>query len=120
LFTLLIWIVIAAMGYGLWRINRRPIRHSASEVAFLLTSLLKGTTGSREWAYFMSVHLADPRLESIRKRCVELFVRGSPAVKRGETEPYPLTELGKRQVSELLVECESLVRKVREPADAAD
>jgi hypothetical protein len=110
MFTILIWIVIAAMAYGLWRINRRPVRHSATEVAAMLRSLLGGTTGSREWAYFMSVRMADPRLESIRKRCVELWGRGSPAVRRGETEPYPLTELGKRQVGELLAECEALIR----------
>ncbi len=110
MFTILIWLVIAAMAYGLWRINRRPIRHSATEIASVLTSLLNGTTGSREWAYFISVRIQDPRLESIRKRCVELFARGSPSVKRGESEPYPLTELGKRQVSELLAECESRIR----------
>ena len=109
--TILIWAVIAVMAYVLWRINRRPVRHSATEVAAVLTSLLNGTTGSREWAYFKSVHIADPRLESIRKRCVDLWERGSPAVKRAETEPYPLTDLGKRQVSELLTECESLMRK---------
>ncbi len=111
MFTILIWVVIAAMAYGLWRINRRPVRHSATEVAAVLTSLLNGTTGSREWAYFKSVRLLDPRLESIRKRCVDLCGRGSPAIQRGADEPYPLTELGKRQVGELLVECESLVRK---------
>lgn len=111
MFTLLIWIVIAAMAYGLWRINRRPVRHSATEVAAVLRSLLEGRTGSREWAYFKSVHLKDPRLESIRSRCVALFVRGSPSIKRGEEEPYPLTELGRSQVSALLVECESLIRK---------
>jgi hypothetical protein len=110
MFTILIWLTIAAMAYFLWRINRRPVRHSATEVASVLTSLLNGTTGTREWAYFISVHIADPRLESIRKRCAELFGRGSPSIKRGETEPYPLTELGKRQVSELLAECESLIR----------
>jgi hypothetical protein len=108
--TILIWVVIALMAYGLWRINQRPVRHSATEVAAVLTSLLNGTTGAREWAYFKSVHFQDPRLESIRKRCVELWDGGSPAVKRGESEPYPLTELGKRQVSELLAECESRMR----------
>jgi hypothetical protein len=108
--TILLWLAIAAMAYVLWRINRRPIRHSATEVASVLTSLLNGTTGTREWAYFISVRIEDPRLESIRKRCVELFGRGSPSIKRGETEPHPLTELGKRQVSELLAECESLIR----------
>ncbi len=111
MFTLLIWLVIAAMAYVLWRINRRPVRHSATEVAAVLKSLLAGTTGSREWAYFKSVRMEDPRLESIRKRCVDLWLRGSPSIKRGEDEPYPLTELGKTQVSELLVECESLIRK---------
>jgi len=108
--TILIWVVIAAMAYGLWRINRRPVRHSATEVAAVLTSLLNGTTGSREWTYFKAVHIKDPRLESIRKRCVELWDQGSPAVKRGATEPYPLTELGKHQVSELLAECQSRIR----------
>jgi hypothetical protein len=111
MFTLLIWIAIAAMAYGLWRINRRPVRHSATEVAAVLTSLVNGTTGSREWAYFKAVRMENPRLESIRKRCVELCARGSPSIKRGADEPYPLTELGKRQMSELLVECESLIRK---------
>jgi len=110
MFTILIWLAIAAMAYVLWRINRRPVRHSATEVVSVLKSLLNGTTGSREWAYFISVRIEDPRLESIRKRCVELWARGSPAIKRGEDEPYPLTELGKRQVSELLAECESLIR----------
>ncbi len=76
----------------------------------MLSSLLNGTTGSREWAYFMSVRLADPRLESIRRRCVALFARGSPSIRRGESEPYPLTELGKRQVTELLAECQALIR----------
>jgi hypothetical protein len=109
--TILIWAAIAVIAYVLWRINRRPVRHSATEVAAVLTSLLNGTTGSREWAYFKSVHIEDPRLESIRKRCVDLWERGSPSVKRAESDPYPLTELGKRQVSELLTECESLMRK---------
>jgi hypothetical protein len=110
MFAILLWLVIAVMAYGLWRINRRPVRHSATEVAAVLKSLLNGTTGSREWAYFISVRIQDPRLESIRKRCVELWVRGSPSIKRGADEPYPLTELGKRQVGELLTECESLIR----------
>ena len=109
--TILIWVAIAAMAYVLWRINRRPVRHSATEVAAVLTSLLNGTTGSREWAYFKSVHIEDPRLESIRKRCVDLWERGSPSVRRAESDPYPLTDLGKRQVSELLAECESLMRR---------
>ncbi len=108
--TIVLWLVIAAMAYVLWRINRRPMKHSATEVAFLLRSLLNGTTGSREWAYFISVRIADPRLESIRGRCAELWKRGSPSVKWAETEPYPLTELGKRQVGELLAECESFIR----------
>jgi len=108
--TLLLWLAIAVMAYMLWRINRRPIHHTAAEVSAMLTSLINGTTGSREWAYFISVHLADPRLESIRKRCVGLYARGSPAVKRGDSEPWPLTDLGKRQVTELLAECQSLIR----------
>jgi hypothetical protein len=111
MFTILIWVAIAVMAYGLWRINRRPVQHSAAEVAAVLSSLLNGTTGSREWAYFVAVRMKDRRLESIRKRCVDLFGRGSPAIRRGESEPYPLTELGKRQVGELLTECEALIRK---------
>jgi hypothetical protein len=106
--TALIWLVIAAIAVLLWRINRRPVHHSATEVATLLRSLLAGTTGSREWAYFSSVNLKDPRLESIRKRCIALWNRGSPSVKRGDSDPLPLTELGRRQVSELLAECEAL------------
>ena len=106
--TALIWLVIAAIAVLLWRINRRPVQHSATEVAAMLKSLLAGTTGPREWDYFVSVHLKDPRLESIRQRCVALWTRGSPSVKRGDTQPLPLTELGKRQVSELLAECEAL------------
>ena len=98
------------MAYALWRINRRPVRHSATEVAAILTSLLNGTTGAREWAYFISVRILDPRLESIRRCFVALFTRGSPSIRRGETEPYPLTEIGKRQVTELLAECQALIR----------
>jgi hypothetical protein len=106
--TALIWLVIAAIAFVLWRINRRPVQHSAAEVAAMLRSLLAGTTGSREWAYFQSVQLQDPRLEDIRKRCVALWERGSPAVKRADSDPLPLTESGKGQVSELLAECEAL------------
>ena len=118
MFTILIWLAIAVMAYALWRVNRRPVRHSPTEVAAVLRSLLNGTTGAREWSYFMAVRIEDPQLESIRSRCVELWGRGPPAVGRGDTEPHPLTELGRRQASELLTQCESLIRTWRSRADA--
>lgn len=108
--TILLLIAVLVIAVTLWKINRRPVHHSQAEVAAMLQSLLKGTTGSREWDYFMAVRIADPRLESIRARCAMLWQRGSPSLRPGAPGPNALSALGKDQVAELLAECESLKR----------
>ena len=113
--TLLIWLAILLIAIVLWRINRRPMHHTQPEVAAILNSLLAGTTGSREWAYFISIRLDNPQLEDIRARCAALFRRGSPSIRPGAEEPQRLTALGKQQVAALLAECEAL----RPPAAGA-
>jgi hypothetical protein len=49
-----------------------PIRRTALEVTDFLVNHLNGTETPHEWEEFTSVHIADPRLEGIRLRCVQI------------------------------------------------
>jgi hypothetical protein len=63
------------------RLRGRPHDMSAEEVAELLRKFRDGTASQSEWDYFCTgFHIADPRLESIRRATEELH---GPVV-----EPY--------------------------------
>ncbi len=86
--------------------NRRPVKRSSADVASVLRALLDGRLDHKEWDFFVCVAIRDPRLESIRNRCAELWVEGSPYLESGEIDPTKLSELGRREVEKLLRECE--------------
>src|SRR5262245_39173367 len=50
----------------------RPIRRTSHEVATILRAYLDDTLSASEWDDFVSVPIADPRLEAIRDRCCHL------------------------------------------------
>lgn len=70
----------------------RPAQSSPKEVATYLRNFLNGTDGDWDWDYFTSIPLAEPELESIRRRAGEVLL--------------PLDAAGRRTLEELLVEVE--------------
>jgi hypothetical protein len=48
-------------------------KYTKSEVAEILEQFLDGTVGAWDWDDFTSIRIADPELEAIRVRCVELY-----------------------------------------------
>jgi hypothetical protein len=53
-----------------------PVRRTAFEVADFLVNHLTGAEMPHAWDEFTSVPIADPRLEEIRLRCVQLEASG--------------------------------------------
>jgi hypothetical protein len=47
-------------------------KYTKSEVAEIIEQFLGGTDGPWDWDDFTSIRIADPELEAIRVRCVEL------------------------------------------------
>lgn len=47
-------------------------KYTKSEVAEIIEQFLDGTGGPWDWDDFTSIRIADPELEAIRVRCVEL------------------------------------------------
>lgn len=103
----MLWYIVAiVVVLGFVAYNHRPAKRSVEEVASTLRALLNGTLDSEEWDFFVSVSIQDPRLESIRKRCVALWKDESPYLDSGAIDPTRLSELGRRMVKDLLDECE--------------
>lgn len=50
----------------------RPMQRSPDEVARYLRDFLNGTGGPWDWEDFISIPIADPRLEDLRQRASEL------------------------------------------------
>ena len=50
----------------------KPFNRSADEVAQYLRDFLNGTGGDWDWDDFISIPIADPRLEDIRERAAAL------------------------------------------------
>ena len=50
----------------------RPMKRSPDEVACYLRDFLNGTGGTWDWDDFISVPIADPRLEDLRYRAANL------------------------------------------------
>ena len=50
----------------------KPAKVSADEVVTYLRDFLEGTGGAWDWDDFISIQIADPRLEAIRKRAFAL------------------------------------------------
>ena len=50
----------------------RPLQRSASEVATYLRDFIDGTSGDWDWDDFTSIPIADPSLEAIRQRAIEV------------------------------------------------
>lgn len=48
------------------------MRRNAKEVARFIENHVSGTEGPHDWDNFTSIPIADPRLNAIRLRCVEL------------------------------------------------
>jgi hypothetical protein len=60
-----ILLVIAAIASLLFR---KPKQRTREEVAEIIDQFLKGTGADTDWDDFVSVRIADPELEEIRKR----------------------------------------------------
>ena len=71
----------------------RPIRRTPDEVAAYLRDFIQGTGGDWDWDDFVSIPIADPKLESIRARARD----------------YPATENGLAELKALLREAEALM-----------
>ena len=62
----------ATSGENLTEMSDPPVRRTALEVTDFLLNHLSGAERPHEWDDFTSVPIADPRLEGIRLRCVQL------------------------------------------------
>lgn len=71
----------------------RPAKRTAEEVAQYLRAFLDDSGGEWDWDDFTSIPLADPRLESIRRRAASVEL--------------PVTEEGRRTLVALLGEAEA-------------
>ena len=60
------------MGKIFAEMSDPPVRRTALEVTDFLVNHLTGAERPDEWDEFTSVPIADPRLEGIRLRCVQL------------------------------------------------
>ena len=72
--TLTFTIAIAALAGGafvLFRWIRRPVQRTRTEVIKMIKSAVE-TGGDSKWDDFVSVRIADPELETIRRRCLEV------------------------------------------------
>jgi hypothetical protein len=89
-------------------LNHRADNRSPSEVAHVLRALLEGTLDNRMWDRFVSEGIRVPALENIRSRCVSLWRRGSESLEANAIDPTGLSVVGRRQICDLLKECERL------------
>ena len=56
------------------------VKRNRAEVAGIIEQFLDGTGGRWDWDDFTSMRVADPKLDAIRVRCVELHdATASPA-----------------------------------------
>ena len=72
--TLTFAIVIAALAgsaFVLFRWNMLPVQRTRTEVIKVIQSALE-TGGDSKWDDFVSVRIADPELDTIRRRCLEV------------------------------------------------
>jgi len=106
----LIWFIAAAVGgvATLVVLNRRSVKQTPADVAAVLRSLLNGKIDSARWDYFVSTTFTDPRLESIRGRCVDAWRKGSRFLQPGAIAPQELSAAGVKLIRELLQECERI------------
>ena len=61
-----------ASGENLVEMSDSPVRRTALEVEVFLINRMDGAGQPHEWEEFTSLPIADPRLEGIRLRCVQL------------------------------------------------
>jgi hypothetical protein len=61
-----------ASGENLVEMSDSPVRRTALEVEVFLINRMDGAGQPQEWEEFTSLPIADPRLEGIRLRCVQL------------------------------------------------
>lgn len=50
----------------------RPLERSADEVARYLRAFIEGTGGEWDWDDFISIPIANSKLEAIRRRAIEI------------------------------------------------
>lgn len=73
MFVLLIPVILVFMVLKIVLMPfERPIERSADEVACYLRDFLNGTDGPWDWDDFISIPIADPRLEDLRCRAANL------------------------------------------------
>jgi len=79
---------------------------SKEEVRDTLIALRNRTISDAEWDYFSSVQIADPSLEAIRLRVLELWVHDSIYMLRGSMDPRDLNPKGVAVIDELISKLE--------------
>jgi hypothetical protein len=93
------WLVGSALGLILLPIAllvkllvwpfERPIRRAPHEVAGILHAYLDETLSDTSWDDFVSVPIADPRLEAMRDRCLHLEQEFPPEQRASREESSP-------------------------------
>jgi hypothetical protein len=87
-FTLLLPVLLAFIVVKVVTLPfERPMRRSADEVLRYLVDFLDGTGGPWDWDDFISIPIADPRLEHLRARAAALDLP------MADTETAPLKAL---------------------------
>ncbi|UIJ44828.1 hypothetical protein LZK98_17495 [Sphingomonas cannabina] len=73
MFVLLTPVLLAFVALKLVLIPfERPVKRTPDEVARYLRDFLNGTGGPWDWDDFISIPIADPRLEDLRRRAANL------------------------------------------------
>ena len=95
-FLLLMFVVPIAIVVKLMTLPfERPTKRSPTEVAKYLRDFLNGTGGDWDWDDFISIEIADPRLEAIRQQAAALEL--------------PMADEDTGSLRELICEAEALV-----------
>jgi len=72
------------------------------DVVELLESVLDGTLSDVDWDDFISIEIADPRLERVRGRMQEIWTADSPYMVQGSMDPCDLNPKGVTEVKQLI------------------
>ena len=96
--TVLLLIAAAAIGLmsigAMFAANRRTrVDLKSEEVAGILERFVSGTGSRREWDAFLSLRVADPKLETIAARCRQLAEEFPPEDLREYTNSKGLAVL---------------------------
>jgi hypothetical protein len=99
----MIWITLAVVALGvavLLYLGRGPVQRPQTEIVRVMQLWLDDSLPAGEWDFFESCELADPGLDAVRRKCVELSL--DPTYTIDPQESPALNASGKQRLREIL------------------